>query len=265
MKKSPKFQSPKSISEKELSRWEQLRTKYEPLRQDLRHYLEETKRGYCIRHPFCNEPILDLEYCATIHEQIDRRSAQADACFVAGDYEGYLKCIDVTFQPEYLAKDAWVYTDAQYWTLLGMAYGSQKFTIQNRDLFDELFRAERPGREHLMTDQERAILARLPKRVRVYRGYSGDDLYADGIAWTLDREQAIWYANWHRSDDDPMIASGTVSRDDIWAYQEGGDILLPPETVKKRRDVEAYEKAARVPWSEYVPKFDVDKYVRNPR
>lgn len=256
---------PKVISKSEPSRWKRLRTKHEPLRQDLRHYLDKTPRGLFIRHPFCNEPVLDLERCATIHEQIDRRSAQADACFEAGDYEGYLKCIDRTLQPEYLAKDAWLFTDAQYWTLLGMAYGGQKFTIHYRDLFDDLFRAERPGREHLMTDEERAILARLPKRVRVYRGYSGDDLYADGIAWTLDRQQAIWYANWHRSDDDPMIASGTVSRADIWAYFDGGDILLPPEAVKNRRDVRAYDESARVAWREFVPEFDVEKYVRKPR
>ena len=237
--------------------------RYEPLREELREYVEVCGGVPFLRHPFCNVAIADLKRCGWINDSYDSNAAEYDSCFEAHDYEGCLRCIDITLQPEWLAKDAWAFTDAQYWKLLAMAHGNQRTTIRYRDLFDELFRAERLGREHLMTDEERAIFARLPKRVRVYRGYSGDDLYADGIAWTLDQRQALWYANWHRSDDDPMIASGTVSRDDIWAYLEGGNILLPSEKVRNRLDEDALNPAARVPWMEFMsPPFDVTPLLR---
>jgi hypothetical protein len=237
---------------------ERTRNRFEPLREDLRHYVEETRFGDFIRHPFCNSPIPDLDRCALIHEQIDRRAAEADACFEAQDWEGYIDAIEYQFQPEWFAKDAHLLPDDRYWTLLSRIYQLQKFTIHDRDLFDTLFRSKRPGRERLMTQDEQAVLARLPKRLRVYRGYSGDELYADGIAWTLDRRQAVWYANWHREDDDPMVASGTVAKAKIWAYLNGGDILLPSEAVTNRRDVEAFDETARVAWQDFVtPKFDV--------
>jgi hypothetical protein len=236
----------------------------EPLREDLRHYVQETRHNYFLRHPFYNGPILDLDRCVLIHEQIDRRAAEADACFEAQDWEGYIDTVEYQFQPEWFAKDAYLLSDDRYWTVLRRVYQAQKFTIHDRDLFDSLFRSERPRREHLMTPNEQAVLARLPKRLRVYRGYSGDDLYADGIAWTLDRRQAIWYANWHREDDDPMVASGTVSKAVIWAYLDGGDILLPSEAVKSRRDVVAFDENARVPWKKFVtPDFDVNKLLAN--
>ena len=74
----------------------------------------------------------------------------------------------------------------------------------------------------------------------------------------MDRRQAVWYANWHREDDNPTVASGTVAKADIWAYIDGGDILLPSEAVKNRRDVAAFDDTARVAWRDFLtPAFDV--------
>ncbi len=231
----------------------------EPLRENLHPYVEETRFGLFIRHPFCNAHIHDMNRCALIHEQIDRRSAEADAYFEAADYERYLGCIEVPHQPEYLAKDAWLFSDAQYWRLLGTAYSNQKHTIQYRELFDELFRADRPGREHLMDEDERRILERLPDEIAVYRGYS-DDEYE-----TLQKEQAIWYAHLDRSDDPneiPRVIYGKIKKQDVWAYLAGGEVLLPPEAVRRPRvkDV-SRETQARVAWAEYVPGFDVNRYL----
>lgn len=238
----------------------------EPLREELHSYIEKTPNGQFIRHPFCNDYVLDLRRCALIHQQIDRRMAEADACFEAADYEGYLRCIDITFQPEYLAKDAWLFGDAQYWKLLGMAYSNQKHTVYYRELFDELFRADRPEREYLMDDEERQMFLRLPDMITVYRGYSADE-YESGIAWTLQKEQAIWYAHRDRSDDPnemPRVIYGKVRKQDVWAYLSGGDVLLPPEAVRrpKVKDVSGVTQA-RVAWDEYVPEFDVNRYIRN--
>ena len=235
----------------------------EPLRDDLRPYLEETNLGLFIRHPFCNSPVLDLDRCFVIHDQIDRRAAKADACFEAHDYEGYLDCVERSMQPEWFAKDAEQYTDPQYWRLLRGTYMGQRFTHHNRDLFDELFRAERPGKEHLMTGEERGVLAELPDVLTVYRGF-GDDDYTDGFAWTLHRPAAIWYAHWDRQADWPRVLVGKVRKQDVWAYLSGGDVLLPPEAVRrpKVKDVSGITQA-RVAWDEYVPEFNVNRYIRN--
>ena len=248
-----------SQRDQQWNEFEETRNRIEPLRAELHNYLQDGGPYRCrISHPFCIQPISDLNRCALIHEQIDRRTAEADACFEAQDWEGYINVVEYPYQPEWFAKDAYLLPDDRYWSLLSRIYQTQKFTIHDRDLFKDLFRSDRPGREHLMTLEEQAVFARLPKRLRVYRGYSGEDLYADGIAWTLDRRQAVWYANRYREDDNPMVASGTVAKADIWAYLDGGDILLPSEAVKNRRDVDDFHEPARAAWSDFVtPDFDV--------
>jgi len=242
-----------------------LREQYEPLRKELHGYLEKTEFGYFIRHPFCNDMVLDLEHCALTHQRIDKREARADACFENQDWEGYLACIEVCFQHEWFAKDAHLLPDEKYWKLLSGIYQRQKITFDRRELFNGLFRSDRPGRENLMEPEEREVLARLPDVLTVYRGYSDDDGegYANGIAWTLDRRQAVWCANQNRESDDPRVITGQVRKQDVWAYFNGGDILLPPEKVYAKEDRRAWCEKARGSWCDYIkPRFDVENLIR---
>jgi hypothetical protein len=239
--------------------------RYEPLRPELHSYLERLPHDTFIRHPFCNEHVYDLERCAWIHDIIDRRTAKADACFENQDWEGYVGCIEIYSQLDWLAKDAYLLPDDRYWPLLRQIYGSQKFTHYSRDVIDTLFLADRPGRENLMEPDERDVLARLPDVLTAYRGYTDDDWegYAEGIAWTLDRREAVWYANWERDSDNPRVITGKVRKEDVWAYCDGGNLLLPPETVFDKRDRRAWCDKARAAWSDYIKKpFDVEAYIR---
>jgi len=240
-------------------------SRHEPLRQELRPYLEQTELCWFIRHPFYNEPVYDLEKCAYIHQKIDCRTAQADACFEDGDWEGYLQCVEVPSQPEWFAKDAYLFQDDRYWCVLSRVYQGQWQTHKNRELFDRLFRADRPGRENLMDPDERRVLARLPDVLTVYRGYAANDCegFADGIAWTLSRRRAVWYANWKRDSDNPTVITGEVRKEDVWAYCDGGGLLLPPETVFAKQHRRAWCPEARVCWGDYIKKpFDVEAYIR---
>ena len=249
----------------DLEELNEIYSKHEPLRPELQPYLEKTKYGWFIRHPFCNEPVHDLERCALIHEMIDERTAKADACFENQDWEGYIGCIEIYSQLDWLVKDAYLLPDDRYWSLLGRIYGAQKFTHYSRDVIDTLFRADRPGRENLMDSDERDVLARVPNVVTVYRGYTDDDWegFADGIAWTLDRRHAVWYANWNRKSENPRVITGKVRKEDLWAYCDGGELLLPPEKVFDKRDRRAWYDKARAAWSDYIKKpFDVEAYIR---
>jgi len=171
----------------------------------------------------------------------------------------------VSLQPEWFDKDKDLFSDEQYWMLLGVAYCNQRCTHNRRDLFDELFRSKRPGREHLMNEEQRAIFARLPEEFVVYRGYSDDDWdgYADGIAWILDRHHAVWFANRHRGAKNVRVIRAKVRKEDVWAYFGDGDILLPPEKTFERRDRAAWSEKARTAWSNFIKKpFDVEAWLK---
>ncbi len=257
MKKKPNRKMPRISAADHIP---ENRQRLEPLREELHEYLDEGPGMRFIRHPFCNEPISDLKRCAWIHEMIDERTARADACFEAHDYEGYINCVEIYSQAEWLAKDADLLPDDRYWSLLGRIYETQRCPWWKKQLYDRLFRADRPGRENLMTPEEQDVLARLPDELKVYRGYTDDDQegYAEGIAWTLHRPTAVWFANRHYESDYPRLITGKVRKRDVWAYHEGGDLLLPPEAVYDRRDRYVRNEKARSAWDEFIRKpFDV--------
>ncbi len=224
----------------------ELHERYEPLRPELHDYLQQTSVGYFIRHPFCNEEVHDLDRCALIHHLIDRQEAKADACFESGDWEGYLGCVDINLQPEWFAKDAYLFPDDRYWMTLSRVYDNLMLKHRHKALFDELFRSPRPGRENLMSPDEQRVFTHLPEVLTVYRGYD-DELYweeaAEGISWTLDRRSAIWFAN-YRSES-PFVVSGIVPKAEVWACLTGGEVQLPAEKVVRRRFRPAFSKKAR--------------------
>jgi hypothetical protein len=84
-------------------------------------------------------------------------------------------------------------TDEDYWRLVADAWTGHDVVHPDLPEWRRLFGSPRPGREHLMTDDERARLAGLPDRVTVHRGF-GDPAGRLGMAWTLDRERAEWFA-----------------------------------------------------------------------
>lgn len=247
------------------ARVKELHDRFEPLRPELHEYLHPTQGMLWIRHPFCNTTITDIDRCALIHQTIDERTAKADACFEAQDWEGYINCIEIYSQAEWLAKDADLLPHDRYWSLLGRIYANQRCPWWKKDLYDTLFRADRPGREHLMEPAEREVLARLPDTLTIYRGYTDDDQegYAEGIAWTLHRPTAIWFANRHREAKYPRLITGKVRKQDVWAYAGDGDLLLPPEAVYDGRDRYAWNGKARVPWDVFIKRpFDVSRFLR---
>ena len=265
--KKPVIFVPQSFEE-----FEEKTYRIEPLRKDLKRYLcfHEKANALVIHHPFCNQQILDLERCALIHERIDELTAKADACFEAHDYEGYIYSLARVFRPEWLAKDAHLIPDDRYWTILGRIYAVLDFTHSNFDLFHQLFRADRPGRENLMEPDERDVLARLPDELTVYRGYAYEDDdeqdFAEGIAWTLDRHRAVWFANRHCK---PEIAhrliTGKVWKKDVWGYFRWGDLLLPAEKVFDAKNRQAYDKKAWCCGKDYFKSkkpFNVEDYIK---
>ena len=255
---------PEQPEDPQFDRIHELHERYEPLRAELHECLKETRFGYFIQHRFCNMPVPDLERCALIHHTIDERIAEADACFEVGDWAGWIRSHEIYSQPEWFAKDAHAIPDDQYWGLLAEIHQQQKYTYYYRDIFDECFRSRRPGRENLMEPGERALLARLPEQLTVYRGFWDEEGFEDGNAWTLDRRAAVWYANWcWKNEHEPAaIAQGMVTREDIVAFWNNDTVIVPRGTVKPLKFRRARCKKARVRWNEYVaPPFDIEAFL----
>lgn len=240
---------------------------YEPLRPELHRYLVKQGIGFMIRHPFCYNPVENVNDCSDIHRLIDGRAAIADECFEAQNWEGFLFHVDAFLKPEWFAKDKDLYPDDRYWAILSEMYRRHPDSDTHRHLFRDFFTANRLGREAVMTDTELNVFRRLPKSFAVYRGIAdrdGEDGVTDGLSWTLDRKMAVFTANTPECQN-PRVISGRISREHVWAYLENFyNLVLPPEKVFHRRISPALNRSARRtmhPVNRRKP-FDIEAWLR---
>lgn len=125
--------------------------------------------------------------------------------------------------------------DETYWSLLADVWQHQEQVGVCHEIFTDLFLSDRPQREKLMEDDERAALAQLPEQVTIYRGVTGDE--DEGFSWTTDKRIAEWFASraattYTFAKNNPLVMTGTVNRKDIVAYLlEEKEVIVFPEYV----------------------------------
>lgn len=125
-------------------------------------------------------------------------------------------------------------TDEEYWELLIDIWTDTENYYQNCDAWQEAFSSARPGRELLMTDEERTKLAGLTNPAIVHRGFSVDNAEVS-LSWTLSYEKAKWFALRHVMEDEhARVATTHLDKDQIIAYkmERGEDeVIILPENL----------------------------------
>ena len=128
-------------------------------------------------------------------------------------------------------------SDQEYWEMVGGFWVDSENIHQNSKDWRTLWSSTRPGRESVMDDEERAALASLPDMVPIYRGFQHAKS-TRGMAWTLDRDKAIWFARRYASvrTPPPRVASAMVARGKILAHFTGRnekEIVVMPRDLKQ--------------------------------
>lgn len=108
-----------------------------------------------------------------------------------------------------------------------------------------LFTAARADRPSYLTDDDAGDHPLLPagRALTVFRGTGVRE--RPGIAWTLDREKAIWFANRYRDAEKAVLITGTVRTSDVLAYIVGrgeSEIVVDPRKVRHQ----ARERVSRL-------------------
>lgn len=208
------------------------------LHPELRPYADDAGAFLLICHPLCQELAMS-GYCGGINRTyrfLKRKYAEAER---KGDYRRMIHLVQKPYKMQWLENLAPQMTDADYWMALGEAYIQQEFFDQAE--LRRLFTVDRPGRELLMDNEERAFLQTLPERFEIYRGY-GTTLH--GWSWTLERDKAIWFAQRFagvQNDEPPMLATGMVNKTSVVAYFAGrneSEIVVDPKKVKRIQKIE---------------------------
>jgi hypothetical protein len=109
---------------------------------------------------------------------------------------------------------------SKFWKLVGRVWRDTEYPYQHPKKWRQLWGEPIEGRWACMSEEEICFLDTLLEKIEVWRGtsHTGDP---NGLAWTLDREKAVWFAQRFCSETrPPLLAKGIVGKRDVLAYFE---------------------------------------------
>lgn len=193
-----------------------------------------------LSHPLVIEVMFDASswLAPRVNDQLATKKEIRDKARAEGDWWQYVNIYEKPYRLDALAEVAHEITDdREYWQQVSdILTGTENFW-QHRPALSRLLLSDRPGREHMMTDDERGELAKMPDRLTVHRGFNGKGT-ARGWSWTLNHDQAVWFAARYagiRDGKPPTVVTGTVLKRNVIAYLTGrneAEIIARPERVK---------------------------------
>lgn len=238
-KRSAELQALIDANKEVFDKFEELVGNPEPLHPELTPYLDDTSfMGKALKHPLVFGVPYFPHYNKLYNAQLAYKQKEFDKFVENKEWHRAAFITERPYRMQFMHDHADLMTnDDEYWNVLSWAYQDSENLWQNADLVADLLDSPRPGREKMMTEEERAILAQLPGKVRVYRGHGIHN--SDGFAWTLSSTKAWWFAN--RLNQDGKVSMAFISKPDIYAYLEGRgeyEIVTNPSYVQ---DPEVYK------------------------
>ncbi len=171
---------------------------------------------------------------------------QATQFLLAQDFFGYLLLFDSHLRlVPFLALQSRL-NDTDYWRTLADIWTSSEWSADLRELWDWLFFQNRDTSEALamMGESERQRWDDLPPEFTIYRGQQRKTDPV-GLAWTLSRNRAEWFASRERvrfaagwTKGPGVVLVGKVSKRDALAYLDHRgeqEVLVPADKVREIR------------------------------
>jgi len=204
-----------------------------PLHPDLIPYLHKDGGMVSVKHPFVIDVGLADGYFGYVNHRYLRNKQALAKAVKSKDWNQYFLLVEKPYRLDALKAVSNRLTDKEYWEHLRYCYTDIEFPSQDVDLLRELFAVQRPHRENIMSDEERATLAGLPDKITVFRGHS--KIGVSGWSWTLDQSVAEWFANrCTLFGNEGVVSKGVVKKSHVIAYFDSRDeneIVIDPRNV----------------------------------
>lgn len=204
-----------------------------PLDPELESFVEDSPFGPCLKHPLVFQ--VPFHSGALANRQLEhKRKALADA-INEEDWTSAVWIHERPYRIQVLLEFADHMTDQVFWEILGSIWTDSENIWQNENEWRNLLESDRPGREHVMDDDDRRAFNDLPDKIDIYRGCISEQ-NEDGLSWTTNVKVAEFFAKRFAGlhDGDPIILCGTVDKSDVLFYSAGrneSEVVVLPEKV----------------------------------
>lgn len=147
-----------------------------------------------------------------------------------GDWRGYVMWHGHASQLPAFIRIKHRMPDEEYWDLLGYLWTTSRNIRQNKKVWRECWRSSRLKKEAAMDEDGRMQFDQLADTTVVYRGQ--DRRNTSGMSWSLDRDQAIWFAtHWHTRPEHWLL-TGRVKKIDVHAAFGGKEREIVANKVR---------------------------------
>lgn len=222
--------------------WFEMMVKDEPLDPELAQWIDDSSTlGPMIKHPLVYD-ITGVQFPAPANARLKAKKAALEQAMAEKRWESAVFLHERPHRAHALWKIAVEHgaeiSNEDYWGLVGAVWVDSENIWQNEEEWEYLFASERPGREHMMDEEEQAALAALPDTLTVYRGCTAE-LNEDGLSWTLDRNRAVWFAKRFAGvhEGEPVVHVGEVSKSQVIAHflgrNESEIVVSEPDAVRR--------------------------------
>lgn len=222
----------------------------EPLDPELEPWcVESDSFGTALKHPLVYSiPLMPGTY-AMMNKALRAKREMLERYASEKNWHGWINAYERPYRLyAFSLIETEIEDDATYWDVLGAIWTDSENIWENEDDWGEYLSAERADREHLMEEDERMALDKLPDTIEIHRGYKLKERKL-GMSWTVNKPQAEWFARrLIREGERAYVVSGTVPKDKVLAYFLGrgeSEIVAFPEdiTVTKTTRVSAMPKS----------------------
>jgi hypothetical protein len=204
---------------------------------ELQACLYETNGITMLGHPFVHTWYTELQN-GHYNTMLQAKTEEAER--LAREHQ-WFPLLHVMYERPYrlrgFAKYAHQMTDKDYWSNLGGIWTDSENIWQNLGEWRAFLSSKRRYRDRLMDEDDRKIFRELPEELTLYRGTCAPDGIGCGMAWTLDKDKAQWFADRFQSvtGSEPTVIEGHVAKLHCLAYFGGRaerEIVVFPEFVK---------------------------------
>ena len=223
----------------------------ERLLPDLAEYLVSMPAGVLgseekwLKHPLVFAIPFHEELSAVYNEQFRARATRLAECKEAGNWSRYIWMHERPYRFWAFDQVKHHLSDADYWEELSALWIDSENLHQVQNLPELL--EDRPGRERMMDDRERALFDTLPESFVIFRGHQG--INRMGFSWSLSYWQARWFAERYAAGRRPGVVRAEVPKSHILAVQLGRgefEIVVNPGILPSVQTVRSLPRPAHL-------------------
>jgi hypothetical protein len=221
----------------------------EELHPDLKPWIEKTSFGLTLKHPMVFGLFYHAGMNALYNEQYKAKKEYIEKRRAEKNWSGYIWMFERPYRLEKFSEIEEELTDDEYWEMLGSIWSDSENLWQYGSLLGWFVNnpKRKTGRDKMMDEHEKDLLARLPEQFTIYRGHQIRNRL--GYSWTLSYWRAKWFAQRFQQKRQGVVQA-TVKKENVIAVLLGRNELEIVASPHKLENIQTIRKSKRPTWLE---------------